>query len=184
MKQIKIILFQGGFAGDLFTALHNMDCCIDLLPNGKIELNANVRVLQQDNRSFFMSILEKDEYYNKHDIISCCDSEFALKHHKNTLVIKCDDKIMSSFFCKRLFTYHPELITSMTVEQYEKDVAEWHNFWPKRFKNQLDISDIFSNENFLDKLDIPLDEEKKTLICQWKVINKRIFATHKETYDQ
>ena len=181
MKQIKIILFRGGFAGDLFTALHNMDCFIDLLPNGKVELAKDTLLLQGIK---LKDLEKKEEYYNKHEIISCCDSEFALRHHRNTLVIKCNDEIVRSFFCKRFQTYHSTLFTDMTVEQYTKDVTEWHNYWPKRFKNQIDISDIFTNENFLDKLDIPLDEERKTLFRQWKAINKRIFATHKETYDQ
>ena len=181
MKAIKIILFRGGFAGDLITTLHDIDCFTELLPNGKVELNKDVTLLQNSDS---MSMGEKEEYYIKHEIISCCDSEFALRHHRNTLVIKCNDEIVRSFFCKRFQTYHPTLFTDMTVEQYTKDVTEWHNFWPKRFKNQIDISDIFTNENFLDKLDIPLDEERKTLFQQWKAINKRIFSTHKETYDQ
>jgi hypothetical protein len=181
MKAIKIILFRGGFAGDLITTLHDIDCFTELLPNGKVELNKDVTLLQNSDST---SMEEKEQYYNKHEIISCCDSDFALRHHANTLVIKCDDQIVSSFFCKRFYMYHPSLFSDMTVEQYINDVTEWSNFWPNKFKNQLDISDIFSNEKFLDKIDIPLNKEKKSLFQEWRDINGRNFAIHKETYDQ
>ena len=181
MKQTKIILFRGGFAGDLLTALHNMDCLIDLLPNGKVELNPDITVLQNGDG---MSIQEKDEYYKKHDVISCCDSEFALKHHNNTLVVKCDNQLMSSFFSKRFEMYHPGYFTNTTIDKYNKDVMERNSFWPKKFKHQLDISDIFSNETFLDKLNIPMNDEKETLFQRWKVINEKNFVIHKETYGQ
>ena len=181
MKQTKIILFRGGFAGDLLTALHNMDCFIDLLPNGKVQLDPDIIVLQNSDG---MSIQEKDEYYKKHDVVSCCDSEFALKHHNNTLVVKCDDQLVSSFFCKRFEMYHPTCFTNITLNEYTEDVLDWNIFWPTKFKKQLDISDIFSNENFLDKLDIPMNNEKETLFQRWKVINEKNFVIHKETYGQ
>lgn len=181
MKQTKIILFRGGFAGDLFTALHNMSCLIELKANGKVDINKELLLLQSDTN---MSIQEKDQYYKKHDVVSCCDSEFALKHHNNTLVIKCDDELLSSFFCKRFKLYHPKCFTNITLNEYTKDVIEWNNFWPKKFKHQLDISDIFSNKNFLDKLNIPMNDEKETLFQRWKVINEKNFVIHKEIYGQ
>ena len=176
---IKIILFRGGFAGDLFTALHNIDCLIGLSPNGKVELRKEITLLQNSGS---MSMEEKNEYYKKHTIISCCDSEFALKHHRNTLVVKCDDQIVSSFFSKRFRMYHPGLFSDMTLDQYISDVTEWNNFWPKKFKNQIDISDIFSNKKFLDKLNTPMNYMKEQLFKKWRAINKKNFLIHKETY--
>ena len=181
MKQTKIILFRGGFAGDLFTALHNMSCLIELKANGKVDINKELLLLQSDTN---MSIQEKDQYYKKHDVVSCCDSEFALKHHDNTLVIKCDNELLSAFFCKRFEIYHPTYFTNITLDEYTKNVLHWNNFWPTKFKKQLNISDIFSNENFLDKLDISIDEEKKALFDRWKSINEKNFVVHKENYDQ
>ena len=40
-KQIKIILFRGGFAGDLITALYDMNCFIELKENGQIVIERN-----------------------------------------------------------------------------------------------------------------------------------------------
>ena len=122
-NETKIILFRGGFAGDLVTALHNMSCLIELRTNGKVDIDEKLLLLQ-DNTN--MSIPEKDDYYNKHELISCCDSEFALKHHKNTLIIKCDDELLSSFFCKRFKTYHPNYFKNITLEEYTKDVIKWN----------------------------------------------------------
>jgi len=181
MNQIKIILFRGGFAGDLLTALHNIDYFIELLPNGKVELQNEITLLQNSGS---MTMEEKNEYYRNHSVISCCDSEFALKHHKNTLVVKCDDQIVSSFFSERFRMYHPELFSNITMEQYSNSVKEWHAFWPKKFKNQIDISDIFSNEKFLDKLSIPMNQRKEQLFKSWKDINKKNFSIHKETSGQ
>ena len=65
MKQTKIILFRGGFAGDLFTAIHNMSCLIELKANGKVDINKELLLLQSDTN---MSIQEKDQYYKKHDV--------------------------------------------------------------------------------------------------------------------
>jgi|TARA_B110000444_G_C18786931_1_gene570417 hypothetical protein len=178
---IKIILFRGGFAGDLITALHNKDCFIELLPNGKIELDKETTLLQNSNG---MSIQQKEEYFDRQNIISCCDSEFALKHQKNTLVIKCDDPLVSGFLCKRFKMYNPEYFTNTSINEYNEDVSKWNSFWPQRFQQQLDISDIFSNANFLDKLDITINEDEKMLFQRWKVINEKNFVIHKETVDQ
>ena len=181
IKETKIVLFRGGFVGDLITALHDMSCLIELNTNGRVHINEELLLLQ-DNTN--MSIQEKDEYYKKHKIISCCDPEFALKHHNNTLIIKCDNKLVLSFFCKRFKTYHPDYFENTTLEEYTKNVIEWNHFWPKKFNKQLDIFDIFSNKNFLDKLDITIDAKKEALFQRWKLLNEKNFVTHKETYGQ
>jgi hypothetical protein len=187
---IKIILFRGGFAGDLITALHDMNCFIELKETGQIVIERNRRILQLDfknlsptnfkllKRNTDLSISEKDQYLSEHKIISCHDSEFALKHHRNTLIIKCDNNLMSSFFSKRFYDYHPECFAETTLEDYKQDVLNWNNFWPAKFKNQLDVSDIFENKNFLEKININIDSSKQTLFDNWKEINQKSFDNY------
>jgi len=182
MKQIKIILFRGGFAGDLITALHNMNCFEDLTPTGKIQIKEELKLLQGIQQH--MPIYEKDKYLNKHEIIACCDPEFALKHKDKTLMITCEDIEMSKYFCNRFFDYHHELLKDTTVKEYHDSFLLWKEFWSAKFKNKLDVSDIFTNNNFLAKLDTPIDDQKSTLFNDWKEINRKSFLDHKGTYDQ
>ena len=172
MNKTKIILFRGGHAGDLFTAIHDLTCFIEITIDGKVEISKDRKLLQVDSN---LTFAEKDEYLQKHNIISCVDSEFALKHHKQTLVIKCDNPDVSAFFSARQKKFHPHYFTNTTLEKYIEDVLAWNKFWPTKFKKQLDISDIFTNENFLSKLDIEISKDKKDIFEHWLSINKKIF---------
>ena len=89
---------MGGFAGDLVTALHDFDTFEELTTGGKIELNKEILLLQG---SFDLPLDKKNEYLDRHNIISCCDTKFALTHRDHTLAIKCDDKLVSDYFCRR-----------------------------------------------------------------------------------
>ena len=109
---------MGGFAGDLITALHNMNCFRELTPEGKIEIDRDLLVLQKVRKD--MTVEDKNQYLNKHAIISCFDPEFALTHRDKTLAIKCDSKIVSDYFCTRYFQYHPRLQEQISMEDYIK----------------------------------------------------------------
>jgi len=178
----KIVLFIGGCAGDLITALHNMNCFQELTLEGKIEIDKDLLVLQKDRKD--MTIEDKDRYLDKHPIISCCDTKFALRHRNKTLAIKCDSKLVSDYLCKRYFQYHPRLQKQTSMEDYIKTFDKWNKFWPSKFKKTLDMYDIFDNKNFLDKLDVKMDEEKEALFERWRSINEKSFVVHKEIYDQ
>ena len=81
-KQIKIILFRGGFAGDLITALHDMACFKKLEPNGQVMINRNRKILQLD----FKKVV--DENSNSFEINTC------------TIVL-----IISKFYCSISLIY-------------------------------------------------------------------------------
>jgi hypothetical protein len=179
---IKIILFRGGFAGDLITALHNMNCFQKLTPEGKIEIDRDLLVLQGDSKD--MTIEDKDRYLDKHPIISCCDPEFALKHSNKTLMITCDDAFMATYFCKRFYQYHPYIADDLSLEEYNTSFNQWNHYWSSKFKKTIDLSDIFTNDSFLSKLDIVLDDDKIKLFNNWKEINQKSFLVHKDTYGQ
>jgi len=179
MKQIKIILFRGGFAGDLITALHHMECFRELTPEGKIEIDRSLLTLQGNNDQ--MTMEDKDHYLDQHSIISCCDTEFALKHKNHTLMVTCDDEVMATYFCKRFYQYHPHMTTEMSLQDYSTSFTEWNTFWSSKFKKKIDISDIFTNEDFISRLDIVLDDSKIKLFNHWKEINQKSFSVHRET---
>lgn len=178
---IKIILFRGGFAGDLITALHDMDCFQELTSEGRVLIDSNIHTL---NEVEDMTIDDKDQYFDKHPIMSCCDPEFALKYKNETLLVKCDDQDMARYFCKRFYQYHPEMIDEIPLEDYITSFGQWSHFWAPKFKKTLDLSDIFTNENFLSKMDIVLDDKKIKLFNDWREINQKSFSSHRETYDQ
>ena len=169
---INIVLFRGGFAGDLITALHDYNSFLRLNDNGKVDIQKNRTLLQNKNT---MSEEQKDIYLSKHNIISCCDTHFALKHSRLSLIVTCNNHALITFFSKRFKKYHPYCFTNMTIDDYVRDTIKWQNYWPKFFKNQIDISDIFSSEDFLQKLDCNIDEKKQKLFTEWKKINQKIF---------
>jgi len=179
---IKIILFRGGFAGDLITALHHIDCFRELTQEGKIEIDSDLLLLQGNRKD--MTIEDKDQYFNKHPIISCCDPEFALKHKNQTLMITCDDALMASYFCKRFYQYHPYMSKDISLAEYNTSFIEWSHFWTPKFKQSIDISDIFTNDEFLSKLNRDLGQREIKLFNDWREINQKSFSSHRETYDQ
>jgi hypothetical protein len=179
---IKIILFRGGFAGDLITALHNIDCLQELTAEGRININSDLLLLQGNCED--MTTEDKDRYLDKHPIISCCDPEFALKHKNQTLMVTCEDEYMATYFCKRFYQYHPYMTDKISLEEYVTSFKQWSHFWRPKFKRSVDVSDIFTNDNFLSKLDVVLDDNKIKLFNEWKQINQKSFLDHKETSDR
>ena len=178
----KIILFRGGFAGDLITALHHIDCFRKLTPEGKIQIDSNLLLLQGNRKD--MTIEDKDQYLNKHPIISCCDTEFALKHKNKTLMITCNDALMASYFCKRFYQYHPYMAKDISLAKYNTSFVEWSRFWTPKFKQTIDLSDIFTNDEFLSKLNRDLGDSEIKLFNDWREINQKSFLSHRETFDQ
>jgi len=69
----------------------------------------------------------------------------------------------------------------ISLAEYDTSFAEWSHFWSPKFKRSIDVSDIFTNDNFLSKLDIVLNDDKIKLFNDWKKINKKSFLDHKET---
>ena len=180
MSQTKIILFYGGFAGDLITALHDIDCFVVINQNGKVDLHEEKTLLQDEKMQKIMTSDQKTDYMDRHKVISCCDTKFAFKHRDITKVITCYDKDMARFYCERYFHYHPQLKTE--VDYYEK-FQEWQNFWPNKFPNTVDISKIF-HTNFLEDLGVEISDSKIKLFNQWKEFNQSTFSSHKESSDQ
>ena len=78
-------------------------------------------------------------------------------------------------FCGQVKGLHPEYFENTTLDSYKKDVLNWNKFWPNKFKNKLDIASIFKDDNFLEKINVPIDESKKFLFENWKkFINENI----------
>ena len=177
----KIILFFGGFAGDLITALHDFDSLVRITEHGKIDLHEEKILLQAEKTQAIMTSDQKTDYLERHKVISCCDTKFAFKHRNSTKVITCENKEMAKFYCDRYFYYHPQL---KSADDYYKKFQEWQTFWTDKFPHKVDISNMFTNENFLVDLGIEITQEKIALFTKWKELNQTVFSNHRDSLYQ
>ena len=120
-----------------------------------------------------MSLDQKNEYIMQHKISPCHDTDFAYTHEKETMVIDCEDKLMVPSFCNRFKIMNPK--ETVPLDDYVTETYQWLDYWPKQFGKRLDISDVFTNENFLEKLDIDFTRERQQLLDDWKKANKKYF---------
>jgi len=170
-NKIKIVLQKGGFAGDLITSLYDPTALINLDNNGKINLDLNRTLLQNKNS---LSLQDKNNLLDKFKILSVCDTEFAFIHREKTVFLYSSTDEMTEFFCKRFNKYHPHYFTKTSIADYIIEHNEWRNFWLKKFKNTLDVSQIFKNE-FIYKIPfLNVDQAKINFLAKWKSLN-RIF---------
>jgi hypothetical protein len=169
-NKIKIILQKGGFAGDLITALYDYSALVELEFNGKIKLDPNRTLLQNNENNF--SLEHKDSLLRKHKILSVCDTEFSFIHRKKTIFLYSSEDSMTEFFCKRFQKYHPTYFVNISITNYIIEHNRWRDFWLKKFQNNLDMSKIFNND-FLEKIPfLTLNKEKIVLFEKWKNLNR------------
>ena len=72
----------------------------------------------------------------------------------------------------------------ISLAEYNTSFIEWSSFWTPKFKQSIDISDIFTNDEFLSKLNRDLGQREIKLFNDWREINQKSFSSHRETYDQ
>ena len=167
--QIKIVLQKGGFAGDLITALYDPTALINISDSGKVEIDSNRTILQNENN---LSLQEKNDLLDNFKVLSICDTEFAFMHRKNSLFLYSSDKEMTEYFCRRFQKYHPSL------KRFEAGVAdtivehdEWRDYWLPKFPNSLDMSQMFE-DNFIFKIPfLEVDQAKISCFEKWKTLN-------------
>ncbi len=169
-NEIRIVLQKGGFAGDLITSLYDPTALINVGDSGKVDIDANRTILQNENN---LSLQKKNELLDKFKVLSICDTEFAFMHRKNTLFLYSSNKEMTEFFCKRFQKYHPSLKrfaagVSDTIVEHD----EWRDYWLPKFQNTLDMSEIFE-ENFIFKIPfLKVDQSKISCFEKWKSLNR------------
>ena len=160
-NNFKIILFNGGFAGDLITGLHNPDT-FKGFDNNTVVLDDQVLKLKSYEFRQNNSFDEKIEYLKSIEDIGVCsshDQELALRLKENTVLVHCSDARLVELLYNRIERDKDDM--KMTLEEH----MNWQEANKKVFKNQIDISNI-SNADFLDNLGIN-DVRSVVMLRQW-----------------
>ena len=159
MTQIKIILFNGGFAGDLLTVLHNPDLFKGFNPNGSIKVDTRVTRLKWHKYRSAHNHEQKIKYLNSIEHLGVCashDLEFSLRMRSNTILLICSDSQMAKYFFDRKTRTDPDM--KMDFEGFLK----WQDNSLKLFKNFIDMSKMH-DKNFLKSHNIDKPESRKIL---------------------
>jgi len=165
-KDFKIVFFNGGFAGDLITALYNPDLFQKFNKN-TIVLDKEVLKLKSYLYRQDHSFDEKIEYLKSIEQFGVCsshDTEISLRLKNNTHLIHCSDDKMAKDFYKRLVRDKHDMI--MSFEEHLK----WQISSRRIFKNQVDLANI-KQPDFLDKLNARNKQSEK-ILKEWLKLNE------------
>ena len=165
-KDFKIVFFNGGFAGDLITALYNPHT-FERFNNKKVVLNDSFLKLKSDRYRQDHSIDEKIAYLKSIEQFGVCsshDTELSLRLKNNTHLIHCSDDKMAEDFYKRVV--RDEHNTIMSFEEH----LEWQISSRRIFKNQVDLANI-KQPDFLDKLNAQNKQSEK-ILKEWLKLNE------------
>ena len=165
-SDFKIVFFNGGFAGDLITALYNPHT-FQRFNNKTVALDEHFKKLKDYDYRQAHSIDEKIEYLKSIEQFGVCSShdlELSLRLKNNTHVVHCSDDEMTKEFYKRLVRDKHHQIMS-----YEEQL-EWQISSRQIFKNQVDLANI-KQPDFLDKLNIRNKQSEK-ILKEWLKLNE------------
>lgn len=169
MKQIndnfKIIFFNGGFAGDLITAIHNPALFVKF--NGKtVVLDQRVTKLKSFDYRQEKTLDEKITYLESiQDFLVCSshDISLAYKLHRNTVLVYCSDLQLHEIFYNRQKRLSADMIMSLD------DSILWQETNKKIFKNKIDLKNLHE-ENFLSSIGIH-DTRSSHILSEWLTLN-------------
>ena len=102
-KGFKIILFNGGFAGDLITALYNPDVFQGFIKNTVVLIKEVLKPKQLDFKDWPHD--KKVEYLESINDLGVCSShdlELGLRLKDNTILLHCSDYKLAKFFHSRI----------------------------------------------------------------------------------
>ena len=168
-SNFKIVFYNGGFAGDLITALYNPDVFKEF-DNKTVLLDEHFQKLKRYDYRQAHSMDEKIEYLKsieKFGVCSSHDMELSLRFRKNTHVVLCSDDEMTKEFYKRAVRDKHHQIMS-----YEEQL-EWQISSRKIFKNQVDLAKA-NHPDFLDKLNVR-NEQSEKILKEWLKLNEYIY---------
>ena len=165
-KNFKIIFFNGGFAGDLITALYNPKLFKNFNKN-TVLLDDKVLKLKsyefRQNHSYndkinYLKSIEKFGVCSSHDI------ELSLRLKNNTILIYCSDYKLVELFYSRLTRTKEDTI--MLLDGH----INWQKSSKKIFKKQIDLANI-TKHNFLENLNIK-NYRSSAILKEWLELNK------------
>lgn len=172
-KNFKIIFFNGGFAGDLITALYNPNLFKKFNKN-KIVLDSKVLKLKSYTFRQNHSYEEKISYLKSIENFGVCSShdiELSIRLKNNTILLYSSDYKLTDFFHSRITRIKKDTI--MSLDEH----INWQVSSRKIFKNQIDLANI-TKDNFLEELSIN-DHKSKTILKEWLELNSFMLQTIK-----
>lgn len=166
-SEFKIILFNGGFAGDLVASLHNPDL-ITHFEEAQIRTNPKISRLCYADFRKSNSYEDKLEYLKSIEHYGVCtshDLEVSLRLRKNTILLHCSDIQLAKILFHRIKREKENM--AMT---FEESIA-WQQVNKKIYKRQIDLANIY-NKSFLKDLGIN-DKRSVKILDKWRSLNEK-----------
>jgi len=164
-SDFKIIFFNGGFAGDLITALYNPNLFISF--NDKtVVLDDKVMKLKEHSFRIKNSVKQKIEYLQSIEEFGVCsshDQELALHLKDNTTLVYCSDIDLARVLYNRIKRKRKDMLMSFD------DHLNWQEINRKVLKKQIDISKI-TEVDFLSNLGIT-HSKSAVILKEWISLN-------------
>ena len=153
-----VILAMGGFVGDLITILYDRQALDHYTDDGMVIVPEERLKLKKE--SFYSNATQQEllEYISQYPVVCTQLTHRILEISYlgvNVIVVYASDDKMIEYFAKRMFKYHPYFFNSQlytTMEEYITQCKQYRGRWPTLFKNKIDVSEIHTDVNFLDKL--------------------------------
>jgi len=164
-KGFKIILFNGGFAGDLITALYNPDVFQGFIKNTVVLIKEVLKPKQLDFKDWPHD--KKVEYLESINDLGVCSShdlELGLRLKDNTILLHCSDYKLAKFFHSRIA--RDEESMELSIE----DHMNWQRNGRQVYKKQIDLVDL-NKQDFLEGLQIN-DIRSTNILTKWLELNK------------
>ena len=164
-KDFKIIFFNGGFAGDLITALYNPDVFHGFKANTIVLIKEVLKPKTLDFKNW--SYDQKIDYLASIQELGVCSShdlELALRLKENTVLVHCSDYKLAKFFHNRL--KRDEKHMKLSLDEH----MNWQRNSRQIYKKQVDLVNL-NKQNFLQSLQINNSRSSK-ILNEWLKRNK------------
>ena len=164
-KDFKIILFNGGFAGDLITALYNPDVFKGFNKNTIVLIKEVLKPKQLDFKDWPHD--KKVEYLESINDLGVCSShdlELGLRLKDNAILLHCSNYELANFFYSRL--KRDEENMKLSIEEH----MNWQRNSRQVYKKQIDLEDL-NKQDFLEGLQIN-DIRSTNILTKWLELNK------------
>ena len=162
----KIIFFNGGFAGDLITALHNPDLFIKFDGRTVVSDDRVTKLkwfpYRQEN-----TIDDKIAYLESIQELKVCSSHdvaMAYKLHRNTVLLYCSDLELHGKFYHRQRRIAEDTIMSL------EDSILWQEKNKKIFQNKIDLATL-RDKDFLSSIGIHDAPKSSNILNDWLKLN-------------
>ena len=175
-----VILAMGGFVGDLITILYDRQALDHYTDDGMVIVPEERLKLKKE--SFYSNATQQEllEYISQYPVVCTQLTHRILEISYlgvNVIVVYASDDKMIEYFAKRMFKYHPYFFNSQlytTMEEYITQCKQYRERWPTLFKNKIDVSEIHTDVNFLDKLPgLKVTTRQVVTLDTWQWLNPR-----------